>query len=96
MARNHNYNPFLHFITTLSFATLLSSSNSHGKEQESVIGYGYRVGSVSVDTSSGNKLVADLHLINRTSIFGHDIVHLHLIARYENKRLIDDLGRFMS
>ncbi|KZV29372.1 hypothetical protein F511_15904 [Dorcoceras hygrometricum] len=72
---------FLVLVFILSQAITSSLSEQSG---EQLIGYGYRVGSVTND-SSGKSLTAQLQLINSTSIFGPDIEILSLTASFETK-----------
>lgn len=67
------------FLSCLIFLNpiLISCSN----ENDDAVGYGYSVQSVS-GSGNGNTLTANLQLINNSSVFGQDIQHLTLTARY--------------
>jgi hypothetical protein len=77
---HQNHTLFLFFFFCILLCYLVPSNGIEENEAASV-GYGYRIGSVSVDPS-GKSLTAYLVLINGSTIFGHDIQNLNFIARY--------------
>ncbi|CAH9077128.1 unnamed protein product [Cuscuta epithymum] len=92
MARPRRHSPATLAVPLLwwmiCFAGVLgSSSPAQKKDEEGVIGYGYRVVSVGKE-SSGRSLTADLRLIRESDVFGADIPSLNLLASFEqNDRL---------
>ncbi|CAN1809891.1 unnamed protein product [Linum perenne] len=77
----------LNLLRLLLFCVLFSClllPTSNGEEFDRV-GYGYRVVSAGIDPSSGDQFVADLKLINESSVFGPDIDRLALTVSFETE-----------
>ncbi|KAL3616784.1 hypothetical protein CASFOL_039178 [Castilleja foliolosa] len=74
----------LHCFLLLTFFAFLDPPLYASSSEEAIIGYGYSLRSVTVD-SSGESLTAQLQLINNSSVFGPDVQLLSLTASLETK-----------
>ncbi|KAL3739414.1 hypothetical protein ACJRO7_020779 [Eucalyptus globulus] len=87
-SRDHHRCLLLPLFALLIFLYLLSSTSDvhasvgEGEGTPGVVGYGYTVGSVTVD-ASGTALTAKLRLIKATTVYGPDVESLRLVASFE-------------
>lgn len=62
---------------------LVAGISTSENDPEGVIGYGYKVKSVKVDSGTRRSLTALLQLVKNSSVYGPDIQLLSITARFD-------------